>query len=323
MPHRLLEFKKLKDLNTETYTEGPYINSVEFHPNSSVALVAGYKGVATLFAVDGKRNSKLHSAAFEKFPIFCSKFTKNGDEVILGSRHAHIYSYDLLTTKALRYKLPTGITQCKKFIVSPDQKYFAVQGKWGEIHLFSTSTKDKLATLQQDSDVTALEYDSEGNLLFGHSDMGKVTIWDMNTRRVIHKFIDEGCLQGTSVAVSSSNQFLATGSAQGVVNLYNMQDVLKNSQPKPQKSILNLTTSISDIKFNSSSEMLALYSSEIKNSIKLYHINSKNVFSNFPPFESKLGHINCINFSPGSGFLALGNRKSVVSLFRLKHYKHY
>ncbi|RZB39300.1 hypothetical protein BDFB_014261, partial [Asbolus verrucosus] len=36
----ILEFKKVKDLNSETYGEGPYINAVEFHPTSQVALVA-------------------------------------------------------------------------------------------------------------------------------------------------------------------------------------------------------------------------------------------------------------------------------------------
>ncbi|KAF7272305.1 hypothetical protein GWI33_014906 [Rhynchophorus ferrugineus] len=323
LPSKLLEFKKIKDLNCETYTEGPYINSVEFHPTSSVGLVAGNKGIATLFAVDGKRNNKLHSVAFEKYPIFCSKFVKGGDEIILGSRHQHIFSYDLIASKALRYKLPTGVTQCKKFVVSPDTQYFAVVGKWGEIHIFSSITKDKLVTLQQNSDVTALEFNAKGNMLFGHSDTGVVTVWDMNMRRVRHKFADEGCLQGTALAASSSNQFLATGSAQGIVNLYNMEDVLKTNNPKPHKTIYNLTTSISDVTFNSSSEMLSLFSSEIKNSVKMYHIRSNSVFSNFPPFESKLGHINCVSFSPGSGFLALGNRKSVVSLFRLKHFKNY
>lgn len=145
----------------------------------------------------------------------------------------------------------------------------------------------------------------------------------MNTRRVRHKFVDEGCLQGTTIATSSSNQFLATGSAQGVVNLYNTEDVLQQKLPKPRKSIFNLTTSITSLKFNPSSEILALASVEIQNSIKLFHIGSGTVFSNFPNFGTKMGHINTLNFSPGSGYIAFGDRKSVVSLYRLKHFKNY
>jgi U3 small nucleolar RNA-associated protein 18 len=145
----------------------------------------------------------------------------------------------------------------------------------------------------------------------------------MNMRRVVHRFTDEGCLQGTTLAVASSNQFLAAGSAQGVVNLYDVEDVLRNKLPKPRKTIMNLTTSITDLKFNSTSEILALTSAEIKNSIKLFHLASGTVFSNFPPFQSKMGHINVVNFSPNSGYFAFGNRKSTVALYTLKHYKNY
>lgn len=135
--------------------------------------------------------------------------------------------------------------------------------------------------------------------------------------------MDEGCLQGTTISTTTTNQFIATGSAQGVVNLYNMEDVLQHKLPKPRKSILNLTTSISSLKFNQSSEILALASVEIPNSVKLFHIASESVFSNFPQFGTKIGHVNALNFSPGSGYIAFGDRKSIVTLYRLKHYKNY
>ncbi|CAH1999998.1 unnamed protein product [Acanthoscelides obtectus] len=323
LPSNLLEYKKVRDLNHETLCEGPFINSVEFHPTSSVAMVTGNAGIMSLFAVDSKQNKKLHSAAFQGFPIVCAKFAKGGNEAILGSRHPHIYSYDLLAAKPVRMKLPQGITNCKKFIISPDSEYMAVAGKWGEVHLLSAMSKERICLLKQDNEVTALSFNSSGSLLFGHSDSGEVTIWDMRSRRVKHKFTDEGCLQGTTIAISKSSQFLAAGSAQGVVNLYGMEDVLHNKLPKPRKTILNLTTGITDLKFNPTSEMLAFSSAEIQNSAKLFHIGSGTVFSNFPNFNTKMGHITTFNFSPSSGYIAFGNRSSEVSLYRLKHYKNY
>lgn len=323
VPAGQLEYKKVKDLNCETYSEGPFINAVEFHPTSSVALVCGVAGVASLYAVDGKRNSKLHSIGFERYPILCAKFAQNGNEAILGSRHSHLFSYDLLAAKSIRMKLPSGLTQFKKFVVSPDSKFISVAGKWGEVHVLAAMSKERVSLLKQDSDVTALAYNPSGNLLFGHSDSGDVTVWDMTMRRVIHKFTDEGCLQGTTLDVSSSNQFLAAGSAQGVVNLYGMEDVLRCKLPKPRKTILNLTTGITDLKFNQSSEILAFSSIDIPSSIKLYHLASSTVYSNFPTFGSKFGHVTVMNFSPGSGYLAFGNRKSTVALYRLKHFKNY
>lgn len=323
VPQSVLEFKKVRDLNCETYSEGPWINSVEFHVNSSVGLVAGNNGVATLYAVDGKKNNKLHSVAFEQFPILCAKFSQNGNEAVLGSRYSHIYSYDLMSAKPIRVPLPPNMTQFKKFVVSPDSRLIAAAGKWGEVHLLTAASKERISTLKQDSDVTALTFDPQGSLLYSHSDSGEVTIWDVNMRRVKHKFMDEGALQGTTLAISSSNQFLAAGSAQGVVNLYGVEDVLKQKLPKPRKTIMNLTTSISDLKFNCTSEILAFSSAEIKNSVKLLHVSSGTVFSNFPSFETKLGNVNVLNFSPGSGYVAFGNKKSTVALYRLKYYKNY
>lgn len=162
VPPNVLEFKKVRDLNRATYSEGPYINAIEFHPTSSVALVAGNGGIATLFAVDGKNNAKLQSVAFEKFPIVCAKFIQNGNEVILGSRYNHIFSYDLLAAKTVRINLPTGLTQFKNFVVSPNSELIAGAGKWGEVHLLCAHSKERISLLKQDSEVTALNFSPSG-----------------------------------------------------------------------------------------------------------------------------------------------------------------
>lgn len=165
IPPKVLEFKKVNDLNRETFSEGPHINAIEFHNNSSVALVAGNGGIATLFAVDGKKNNKLHSVAFEHFPIVCAKFLLNGNEALLGSRHKYIYSYDLLAAKAVRLNLPTGLTQFKNFIVSPNSDLIAASGKWGEVHLLSSHSKERISVLKQDSELTAMAFSPSGKSL--------------------------------------------------------------------------------------------------------------------------------------------------------------
>lgn len=318
-----IEVKKVNNLNQEAYSEGPMINSIEFHPTSSVSLIAGQSGVATIYAVDGKRNNKLHSLQFKNFPILCAKFSRDGNEAFLGSRQSHMFCYDLMAAKAIKIPLPTGLTQMKKFVMSPDGKWITVAGKWGEVHVLSALTKENLFMFKQDDDCTALCYNHDGSLLYGHSDTGVVTVWDVNTRRMMHKFEDEGCLQGTSLHLSPSNQFLATGSSQGVVNVYDTDLTLKQKTPTPRKSIMNLTTPIRDVKFNSTSECLAFFSSEVENAMRLFHLRSQTVFSNFPNFQTKLGNVNVVNYSPMSGYLAIGNTRSTVTLFRLKHFSSY
>ncbi|KAK9701360.1 hypothetical protein QE152_g30654 [Popillia japonica] len=323
LPESTLEYKKVKDLNYHLYADGSQVNVIEYHPTSSVSLIAGSTGIATLFAVDGKENSKIHNIAFQRFPIYCAKFINNGNNILLGSRHNYIYDYDLMATSPTRITLPQNLTQCKNFIISPNEKYFAVIGRLGEIHILSTATKERLGLLRQDHDVTSLCFSSQGNLLYTHSTAGEVIIWDMNMRRAKYKWIDDGCIRGTAITTSNSNQFLATGSAEGVVNVYDIADLTVTKTPKPKKIVLNLTTAITDLKFNSSSELLALSSVEVDTSVRLLHLGSLTVFNNFPSFGTKLGRINVVNFSPGSGYLSLGNKKSAVALYRLKHYSSY
>lgn len=51
LPRGTIEIKALTDVNTETHNEGPIITSLQFHPTSTVALVAGLSGVLSIFKV--------------------------------------------------------------------------------------------------------------------------------------------------------------------------------------------------------------------------------------------------------------------------------
>ena len=75
----------------------------------------------------------------------------------------------------------------------------------------------------------------------------------MSARSCVNCFDDEGCLRGTTIAVSPNSEYIACGSSSGVVNLYAGTQCLKatGSTPKPLKAIMNLTTSIDTISFNS------------------------------------------------------------------------
>lgn len=91
----------------------------------------------------------------------------------------------------------------------------------------------------------------------------------MNSRICIKKFFDEGCLQGTSLAVSGNDNYLAAGSSSGVVNLYKLPcDV----NPKPEKTILNLVTAVSKLSFNKNADILAMASNQKNDAIKLVTI---------------------------------------------------
>jgi len=113
----------------------------------------------------------------------------------------------------------------------------------------------------------------------------------------------------------------AAGSDSGIVNIYNREEFLGGKR-RPIKTIENLTTKVDCLKFNNDAQILALSSSMQKNSLKLIHIPSFTVFSNWPPPNRTLHYPRCLDFSPGGGFMAVVNAAGKVFLYKLHHYQH-
>jgi U3 small nucleolar RNA-associated protein 18 len=219
--------------------------------------------------------------------------------------------------------LPRGVKNLKNFEVSQCGKYIAVVGDYGEVHLLHAVTKELLTTMKQEYQSTSLAFSKDSNYLYSHSDDNEVTVFDLRTQRVKHKFSDDGCVNGTILTLSSNGRFLATGSRQGFVNIYNSEDVLASKYPKPVSVLSNLTTEISDLKFNHTSELLALCSVDSKNGIKIAHVQSGTVFHNFPTHLDHIGQPTVLEFSPESGFLGVGTLEAKVPLYRLRHFNNY
>lgn len=318
-----LQFKKLKDLNRETYAEGPAITDVIFHPSSSVGLVTGTRGIATIYSIDGKKNDKLHSMVLKNYPIRCCRLTKDGDQAIFGGSQKYFYKYDLMSGQTQRIFLPKTITKMSNFEISPNGQYLAIIGRFGEIHLLYTTTSELICTLKQEHDATSLAFSIDSKYIFTHSVDSEVNIFDIGEQRYIHRFIDDGCINGSNITISPNGQLLAASSQQGVVNIYNYDNVVREKYPRPMKSILNLTTAISNTKFNHSSELLAIASKEVEDAVKIVHFPSGTVYHNFPAMHSNIGKPNVIQFSPQSGYLAIGNSDKQVPMFRLKHFNNF
>lgn len=152
---------------------------------------------------------------------------------------------------------------------------------------------------------------------------GEIYVWDINERTCLHRAIDDGCLAGSRISVSPSGQYLATGSKQGVVNVYDMNEVMAKKTPAPLKVILNLVTSITSLKFNPTSEILSMSSDEAENAFKMLHFPSTTIFSNFPTFRTQMWKPIDVDFSPSGGYLGITNNKGSAYLYRLKHYGNY
>lgn len=147
---------------------------------------------------------------------------------------------------------------------------------------------------------------------------GTVNIWDLDTKHCLHSFTDHGSIRGTAISISSCGMFIAIGSSSGVVNVYQEPEIMLSPTPQPQKTYMNLTTSITTLLFHpTSSDLLVMASRDIKDALKIVHVGCKRVVKNWPTDATPLGYVYCCAISPDGQFLAIGNDKGKVLLYRL------
>ena len=78
-------------------------------------------------------------------------------------------------------------------------------------------------------------------------------------QKCVSKVSDEGNFSSTTIDVSPDGRHLATGSKMGTVNIYSLNSEAESSAnwlrpgQKPDKTVMNLTTSITDLKFSPTS----------------------------------------------------------------------
>ena len=318
----LLEYSRLVDANAQEPSNGP-IHSVQFHRNAQLLLATGLDRKLRFFQIDGKRNTKIQSIFLEDCPIRKASFLPDGSQVIISGRRKFFYSLDLVKAKVDKIGPLVGREEksLEVFEVSPDSSTVAFIGNEGYILLVSTKTKELIGTLKMNGTVRSLAFADDGQQLLSSGGDGQVYHWDLRTRTCIHKAVDEGCINGTALCTSPNGALFAAGSDSGIVNIYNRQEFL-GGKKKPLKAIENLTTKVDFLKFNHDAQILAICSRMKKSSLKLIHVPSFTIFSNWPPPKKNLQYPSCLDFSPEGGYMAVGNAAGKVLLYKLHHYQH-
>ncbi|CAG0914716.1 unnamed protein product [Notodromas monacha] len=217
----------------------------------------------------------------------------------------------------------------KAFCFSPCSNYLLVTGGYGDeencVHFISGSSKQWISTVRLSDTVKAFCFSPCSNYLLVTGDGGYIHVVDARLRRCVKRYNDSGSLVGTAIAFSPCGNLLAVGNDSGVVNIYNAESLLndvssKNMDPEPMKTIMNLVTTVDILKFNHSSEILAMASSRKENAVKLWHVRSRTAFKNFPAPGKNYGKIMALDFSLHSGFLSFANNKWKAKLFRIPFY---
>eukprot|EP01083_Nonionella_stella_P131324 398923_1 len=320
LPSTSIDISRMKDVNCLDYCKS-VASSVQFHPNGRLVLVAGMDCTLRIFEADGLENVKVQGVNFDGFPIHTARFTPDGSQVVVSGRRKFFFVYDVESGAVTRIPGIEGRDDksLERFEMDPSGRFIAFLCNNGFIALVSQKSKQWRANLKMNGSVRALSFSADGAEMYSLGGDGEVYIWDMEKLECIHRHRDHGCVNGTAIAVSPCGKYYATGSDSGIVNLYSTSD-RSSRRPKPLKIIENLTTAVDCLCWNHSSEILAIATRRKKDMVRLIHIPSRSVFTNWPTERTPLHYVQHVAFSPQSGFLTVANAKGKVVMLRLRYF---
>lgn len=315
-----LDIVRMKDANQHNPSNA-VIQSVQFHPNGQLLLTAGLDKTVHLFQVDGTNNAKVEDVFLKDLPILDAKFTQGGSRVVMSGPRSYFFSYDLEAGKVTKIPGIVGRKErrLERFTVSQSGDRIVFLGSDGFMSVVSSRSYEWIGNMKMNGDVKSATFCEDDRYLLSTGTDGDIYKWDMRTRKCVFKHQDEGSLGNHAIAASLDGKYYASGSDSGVVNVYDNAGLTAHA--KPRKALMQLTTQADSLKFNADSQILAMASKDSRDSLKLVHLPSFTVFSNWPTSHTPLHYVSAMDFSPSSGYFAVGNARGRVLLYRLTHYK--
>ena len=160
----------------------------------------------------------------------------------------------------------------------------------------------------------------------------------MNKRRIVGRWMDEGAVGTTVIALGGESgrrhiggdRWVAIGSSSGIVNVYDRRDwdaqtSSASSQnhfiprtPKPVRSLDHLTTPTSHLVFSADGQMLVFASRWKRDALRIVHLPSCTVYKNWPTGQTPLGRVSSVALSPDGGWLAVGNEQGKIRLWEIR-----
>ncbi|TFK48043.1 WD40 repeat-like protein [Heliocybe sulcata] len=336
LPQGTLAIERLRDANISAKAEGE-IKAVQFHPSPRipVMLTASTDRRLRLFNIDGHSNPHLHTLHIPSLPLTNALFHPDGTSVLLTGPRPFYYTYDLQSGASRRS--PRGLwgttfansapsaqdASMETCAFSPSGEVLAVGGRRGYVHLvdWQSGAGQVVGSVKMNAGVRSVWWarGGEGRELMTLSDDSEVYVWDVGERRCVKRWREDGGFGSRIMSGDNKGEYLAIGSSTGFVNVYS-RALSTSDKPKPLKTIGNLTTSISSLKFNHDAQVLAMASNTKKDQMRLIHLPSLTAFSNWPTSSTPLGHVTTIDFSRASEYVAIGSSRGRVLLYQLRNY---
>lgn len=366
----VIDIQRTKDVAA---TGPSSVDVLQFHPQYPLLLSAGPSSTITLYHISPQppnpnpiltslhvKGTPISTAAFcRSLPPPASTASANDTtsvshdqtRIFLSSRRRYFHTWSLSTgtvTKITRAMYSTdrhSQRTTEHFKLSPDGRYMGLISSsrkgGGSINVLSTESTQWLCSCRIDSRGGVADFawwaDSKGFVVAGKN--GEVSEYDVEQRRVVRRWIDDGAV-GTSVIAlggdigqdghGGGSRWVAVGSSSGVVNVYDRRAWISKAgedgvgvgktqeRPQPTRVFGQLTTPISNLEFSVDGQMLVMSSKWKKNALRLVHLPSCTVYRNWPTDKTPLGRVSSVALSPDGGYLAVGNEQGKIRLWEIR-----
>ncbi|KAH0841518.1 putative U3 small nucleolar RNA-associated protein [Fonsecaea pedrosoi] len=361
----VIDIQRCKDVASS----GPSsVDTLQFHPYYPLLLAAGPSSTVTLYHISPQppnpnpiltslhlKGTPLHTAAFcrPRAQPAAEDASEAHDQtkVFLSSRRRYFHTWSLSTgtvtkvTRALYGQARKEQRTMEAFKLSPCGRYMGLIGSskkgGGSINVLSTETLQWVCSCRIDSRGGVADFawwrNGDGFAVVGKN--GEVSEYDIEARRVVLRWMDDGAVGTTVIALGGDSgqqqcrggsRWVAVGSSSGVVNLYDRRGWMgttntssdlvatKDERPKPARMFDQLTTPISHLEFSQDGQMLVMTSRWKKNALRLAHLPSCTLYRNWPTDKTPLGRISAAALSPDGSYLAVGNEQGKIRLWEIR-----
>lgn len=357
------------------------VDSLQFHPDYPLILSSGPSSTISVHHILPQppnpnplltslhvKNTPLHSTAFLTTTFtdaMADPLLSDSTTIYLSSRRRYFHTWSLTTGSITKISRPFTSnphlrnTQrtTESFHISPCGRYIGFIGSarkgGGYVNILSTTTTQWLCTCRVDSRGGVADFawwrDGNGFVVAGKN--GECNEYDIEERRVVGRWIDEGAVGTTVIALGGSvsgssgsagredslggDRWVAVGSSSGIVNIYDRRGWSKIQpqpssshlpssahtiprNPTPLRTLTHLTTPTSHLHFSSDGQMLVMASRWKKDALRLIHLPSCSVYRNWPTDKTPLGRISSVALSSDGSLLAVGNEQGAIRLWEIR-----
>ncbi|KEF54439.1 uncharacterized protein A1O9_09606 [Exophiala aquamarina CBS 119918] len=351
----VLDIQRTKDVAAA----GPSsIDSLQFHPCYPLLLSSGPSSTITLYHISPhppNPNPILSSLHIKGTPIHTAEFCHRNDQtrIFFSSRRRYFHTWSLSTgqiqkvTRAMYGTTRHSQRTMEQFKLSPCGRWMGLISSakkgGGAINVLSTATMQWQCSCRVDSrgGVADFAWWRDGNGFAAVGKNGEVSEYDITQRRVVRRWIDDGAVGTTIIALGGEigthdvsflggSRWVALGSSSGVVNLYDRRSWIETEKllpgattvtdhrPEPLRSFDQLTTPTSHLEFSPDGQMLVMASRWKKNALRLVHLPTATLYRNWPTDKTPLGRISSLALSPDGGYLAVANEQGKIRLWEIR-----